>query len=63
MILVLVAIFVLAWYTTPLPHWVDTGKNLWDSVIGWIGAAWDWVSTIGDAARNASATPRIPGSR
>jgi serine/threonine-protein kinase len=53
MILVLVVIFLLAWYVGPLQDWFNTGKGLWASVSDWVTTAWDWVSTIGDAASNA----------
>jgi serine/threonine-protein kinase len=48
-ILVLVVIFLLAWYVGPLQDWFNTGKGLWDSVTGWINSAWDWVSQINNA--------------
>lgn len=50
MILVLAAIFLLAWYVGPLQGWFNTGKGLWDSVSHWVHQAWDWASSIGDAA-------------
>jgi serine/threonine-protein kinase len=49
MILVLVVIFLLAWYVGPLQDWFNTGKGLWDSVTGWVSSAWHWVSTINNA--------------
>ncbi|MFE2429746.1 serine/threonine-protein kinase [Streptomyces sp. NPDC059373] len=49
MIVVLVVIFLLAWYVGPLQDWFNTGKGLWDSVTGWINSAWDWVSQINNA--------------
>jgi serine/threonine-protein kinase len=45
-ILVIVAIFVLVWYTTPLPDWVNSTRNLWDATSGWISSAWDQVQSI-----------------
>ncbi|WP_127354030.1 serine/threonine-protein kinase [Actinacidiphila soli] len=48
-ILVLVVIFLLAWYVGPLQDWFNTGKGLWDSVTGWVSSAWHWVSTINNA--------------
>ncbi|WNI15753.1 serine/threonine-protein kinase [Actinacidiphila sp. ITFR-21] len=52
-ILVLVAIFVLVWYTTPLPQWVDSTRNLWDAASGWVNTLWDQASRItGDAGGN-----------
>ncbi|MEU0185606.1 protein kinase [Streptomyces sp. NPDC006207] len=61
MIVVLIVIFMLAWYLTPLQDWLNTGKGLWDTVTGWISEVWNWVSTIGDTANSAPDVPNVPG--
>jgi serine/threonine-protein kinase len=53
MILVVVVILVLAWYTTPLPQWVDTVKSVWSTTTGWIGSVWSWVSALGNQSGGA----------
>ena len=60
-ILVLVAIFVLAWYTTPLPDWFHTTRNLWDATSDWVQSAWHTLSKInGGGGPNPVNTPKIP---
>ncbi|MFI0896652.1 serine/threonine-protein kinase [Streptomyces sp. NPDC020983] len=61
-ILVLVALFVLVWYTTPLPDWFNTTRNLWDASSDWIKSAWHTISSItGDSGGgNGTGTP-TPG--
>ncbi|WUH93300.1 serine/threonine protein kinase [Streptomyces sp. NBC_00433] len=45
-ILVIAVLFVVIWYTTPLPHWVDSTRNLWDATSSWAHSAWDKISSI-----------------
>jgi serine/threonine-protein kinase len=45
-ILVIAVIFVVIWYTTPLPEWVDSTRNLWDAASDWANAVYDKVSSI-----------------
>jgi serine/threonine-protein kinase len=45
-ILVIIVLFVIVWYTTPLPHWVDSTRNLWDATSSWAHSAWDKISSI-----------------
>ncbi|MFI0720112.1 serine/threonine-protein kinase [Streptomyces sp. NPDC021224] len=61
-ILVLVALFVLVWYTTPLPDWFNTTRNLWDASSDWLKSAWHTISSItGDSGGgNGTGTP-TPG--
>jgi serine/threonine-protein kinase len=62
-ILVLVAIFVLAWYTTPLPDWFHTTRNLWDAASDWVRSAWHTLSKINGNDSGSPVptdTPKIP---
>ncbi|CAG7622977.1 serine/threonine-protein kinase [Actinacidiphila bryophytorum] len=68
-ILVMVVLFVIVWYTTPLPHWVDSTRNLWDATSSWAHSAWDKLSSItgdsgggqGDNTPNPLNTPDLNG--
>jgi serine/threonine protein kinase, bacterial len=64
-ILVLVAVFVLAWYTTPLPDWFNTTRNLWDAASDWAKSAWHLLSKINGSDNGSGSpvptdTPKIP---
>ncbi|MBM9508857.1 serine/threonine-protein kinase [Actinacidiphila acididurans] len=45
-VLVLLVIFVVVWYTTPLPDWVNSTRNLWDASWHWFHQAYDKISSI-----------------
>ncbi|HEY3481443.1 MAG TPA: serine/threonine-protein kinase [Streptomyces sp.] len=50
-VLVLVVLFVIVWYTTPLPEWVHSTQNLWDAASSWVRTVYDKISSItGDSA-------------
>jgi serine/threonine-protein kinase len=49
-VLVLVVLFVLAWYLTPLPHWFDTGRNLWDATDHAVHRFSHWVSSLSSSS-------------
>ncbi|MEV6010345.1 serine/threonine-protein kinase [Streptomyces sp. NPDC051976] len=45
-VLVLVVLFVIVWYTTPLPEWVHSTQNLWDATSSWVHTVYDKLSSI-----------------
>lgn len=45
-VLVLIVVLVIVWYTTPLPEWVHSTRNLWDATSSWVSTAWDKISAI-----------------
>ncbi|MDX3078280.1 serine/threonine-protein kinase [Streptomyces sp. MI02-7b] len=49
MIVVVVVIFLLAWYFGPLQGWFDTGKGLWDTLSTWVSDIWNGISSLGDS--------------
>ncbi|HEY5834124.1 serine/threonine-protein kinase [Streptomyces sp.] len=53
-ILVMVAVFVVVWYTTPLPDWVDSTRNLWDATTGWVQSVYDQVSELTQGSGSGS---------
>jgi serine/threonine-protein kinase len=57
-VLVIVVLFVLAWYLTPLPHWFNTGRNLWDAGDHAVHRFSHWVSSL-----SGSNELRAPGHR
>lgn len=48
-ILVIVVLFVVVWYTTPLPDWVNSTQNLWDAASDWANTAFDKLSSLTEA--------------
>jgi serine/threonine protein kinase, bacterial len=55
-LLVLVVIFVVVWYTTPLPDWVNSTRNLWDAGSDWVRTVYDKLSSIGGGSGGGGGT-------
>ncbi|MFJ4851379.1 MULTISPECIES: protein kinase [unclassified Streptomyces] len=56
-IVVLVAVFLLAWYFGPLQGWFDTGKGLWDTVSTWASDIWNGITSLGDSTGGTPSAP------
>ncbi|MFD3874455.1 protein kinase [Streptomyces sp. NPDC058623] len=59
--LVMILLFFVAgwlvWELTPLQEWVGTGRGWWDQVWTWGSDTVDWVTSVGGAGGDGSATP------